>query len=201
MGLRLSRSGRPSPEVAPPTLEESDRLVASYRWLERRRFELLGGWVSLTTELEVKLAFARHARHHAWHASLWEEHLPHRSGYEAPADPRPADRGLTVCIEALAEGEGPEATVERLVGAYRVLAARAETDYTALLARASPVSDAALARTGRVVLADQLHDRREGEAMLRALLEDSDRVERAAAIQARLEKLAMASSRGLDPIS
>ncbi|HVL03338.1 MAG TPA: hypothetical protein VM386_02755 [Acidimicrobiales bacterium] len=183
----------PGPEVDPPTLEESDRLVAAYRWLERRRFELLGSWVSSTTELEVKLAFARHARHHAWHASLWEQHLPHRSGYEGPADLRPADRGLAVCIEALAEADGPAATVERLVGAYRVLAARAVTDYTAHLARASPVSDPALDRTGRLVLADQLHDQREGEAMLQVLLEDDHRIERAAATQARLEKLTAAS--------
>lgn len=183
----------PGPALDPPTLEESDRLVASYRWLERRRFELLGGWVPSTAQLELKLAFARHAHHHAWHASLWEQHLPHRSGYEAPADPRPADRGLAVCIEALAEADGPEATVERLVGAYRVLAVRAVAGYTAHLARASPVSDPALVRTGRLVLADQLHDRREGEAMLRALLEDDDRIERAAATQARLENLTAAS--------
>lgn len=188
----------PMPEVAPPTLEESDRLVASYRWLERRRFELLGGWVASTVEPEAKLAFARHARHHAWHASLWEQHLPHRSGYEAPGDPRPADRGLAVCIEALAEADGPEATVERLVGAYRVLAVRAVGDYTAHLARVSPVSDPAVARTGRLVLADQLHDQSEGEALLRALLEGDGRIERAAATQARLEKLTMAS---VDPDS
>lgn len=183
---------RPRLEVEPPTLEESDRLVASYRWLERRRFELLGGWVASTAQLEVKLAFARHARHHAWHASLWEQHLPHRSGYEAPADPRPADRGLAVCIEALKKADGPEATVERLIGAYRVLAARAVSDYTAHLARASPVSDPALARTGRLVLADQLHDQGEGEALLGALLEDDDRIERAVATQARLENLTTA---------
>ena len=184
----------PGPEVDPPTLEESDRLVASYRWLERRRFELLGGWVSSTTELEVKLAFARHARHHAWHAWLWEQHIPHRSGYEGLLDPRPADRGLAHCIEALAGTDGPEATVERMVGAYRVLAARAVTDYTAHLARASPVSDPALARTGRLVLADQLHDQGEGEALLRALLEDDHRIERAAATQTRLEKLTAGST-------
>lgn len=185
----------PGPEVDPPTSAESDRLVAAYRWLERRRFELLGGWVRSTAELEVKLAFARHARHHAWHASLWEQHLPHRSGYEAPVGARSCDSGLAVCIEALAGADGPEATVERLVGAYRVLAARAVTDYTAHLRRVSPVSDPALARTGRLVLADQLHDWREGEAMLQSLLDGDVRIEAAAVTQARLEKLTVVAGR------
>lgn len=172
------------------TLEESDRHVAGYLWLERRRFELLGGWVSSTADLEVKLAFARHARHHAWHASLWERHLPHRSGYRPPAHQRPSGGGLTGCMEALAGPDGPEATVERLVGAYRVVAARAVADYARHLGRTSMVSDSALARTGRLVLADQLHDWHEGEAMLQSLLDSDDGIDRAARTQAGLEKLA-----------
>lgn len=189
-------SDNPTPGLAAFTLQESDRHIAGYQRLERRRFEMLGAWVASTAELDVKLALARHSRHHAWHASLWEQHLPHRSGHQAPGEAGPGDDGLDGCLEALAGQEGPESTVERLAGAYRVVAARAVAGYSRHLARASVVSDSAVARTGRLVLADQLADWREGEDLLQSLLASDDDIERAALRQAQLEKLVAA---GTDP--
>ncbi|CAN5144191.1 hypothetical protein BH24ACT1_BH24ACT1_08930 [soil metagenome] len=177
------------------SLEETDRSVVGYRWLECRRFELLGAWVASTVELEVKQALVRHSHHHAWHASLWEQHLPHRSAYQAPAAGRPGDGGLAVCVKVLAGADGPKTTVERLAGAYRVVAARAVAAYARHLGRTSEVSDPALARTCRLVLADQLDDWREGEALLQSFLDSDDRIERAAVSQAELEKLALATDR------
>lgn len=170
------------------TLRENDRRIAGYVRLERRRFELLGGWVSSTSELEVKQALERHAHHHAWHASLWEQHLPRRSGYEAPVG-APWGGGLVACLDTLAGGEQSQDSVERLAGAYRVVAARVVAAYAEHLARTSVVSDPALARTCRLVLADQLLDWREGEALLQSLLDSDERIDRAAGIQAGLEKL------------
>ncbi len=184
----------PTPTAEAATIEESDRHIAVYVRIERRRFELLGRWVASTPELEVKLALERHAHHHAWHASLWEQHLPHRSGYEAPGGGA-GGPGLAACVEALAGTDGPEATVERLAGAYRVLAARAVAGYTRHLAATSVVSESAVARTCRLVLADQIDDWREGEALLQSLLDGNDHIDRAAAAQARLEKLALAAPR------
>ena len=171
-----------------PGIAATDRHVAAYVALERRRFELLGSWVASTPELEVKVALAAHARHHAWHASLWEEHLPRRSGYQDPGG-APALAGLAACLEALAGDGGPDATVERLAGAYRVVAARAVTAYRSHLAAMSVVSDGALARTCRFVLADQADDWHHGEALLQSLLDTDTAVERAAARQATLERL------------
>jgi hypothetical protein len=184
----------PPPGIEAATIEEIDRQIAGYVGLERRRFELLGRWVASTAELRVKQALERHAHHHAWHASLWEQHLPHRSGYGASGG-QLGGRGLGVCVEALAAGDGPGETIERLAGAYRVVAARAVATYAGHLARMSPVSDPALARTCRLVLADQIDDWREGEALLQSLLNCDDRIDRAALSQARLEKLALAGSR------
>ncbi len=184
----------PPPGFEAATIEVSDRRIAGYVQLEHRRFELLGRWVASTAELEVKSALERHAHHHAWHASLWEQHLPHRSGYQAP-DGEPPSGGLAACVDALAAGDGPEATVERLAGAYRVVAARAVAAYIRHLACMSMVSESALARTCRIVLADQLDDWREGEALLQSLLDSDDRVDRAALSQAGLEKLDLAARR------
>ena len=188
-------SDNPTPGLAAFTLQERDRHIAGYLRLERRRFEVLGSWVRSITELEVKVTLARHARHHAWHASLWEQHLPHRSGYLAPHGRREDHGGLADCLEALAGRNAPTATVERLAGAYRVVAVRAVAGYSRHLAGASEVSDAAVARTGRLVLADQLLDWREGEALLQSLLDSNDAIERASLRQAELEKLVVGDTR------
>lgn len=173
----------------PPTLEEADRRVAGYVRLERRRFEVLGGWVVSVPEPEVKLLLAVHAGHHAWHASLWSEHLPRRSGHQATGPALPGAATLAACLEAAAEAATTTTTVERLVGAYRVIARHAGDAYVEHLARASTVSDAALSRTCRLVLADQLEDGRQGEALLRSLLDTEAKRELASAHQVRLEKL------------
>ncbi len=181
---------RPVPvPVEPLTLEEVDGRVAGYIWLERRRFEVLGGLVASVPEPEAKLLLAVHARHHAWHSSLWSEHLPRRSGQDATGPALSSDAALAACLEAVAEAATTTTTVERLVGAYRVIAPYARKAYVEDLARASAISGAALSRTCRLVLADQLEDVRQGEALLRSLLDSDADLELATTHQARLEKV------------
>lgn len=184
---------------APFTLEELDRRARRYAWLERRRFEVLGGWTASVPEPEVKAMLATHAHHHAWHASLWDGHQPHRSGYDAAGAGTPAGDALVACMDAVAGPQGHRATVERLVGAYRVVAPYAAATYTADLDRASSISDGPLARTCRLVLADQLHDWREGECALQSLLVTDAAIDSAAACSARLEKLLLAAGGIAEP--
>lgn len=158
--------------------------MARYAWLESRRFELLGAWVPSVAELDVKALLATQSHHHAWHASLWERHLPHRSGHQPGAGS--VEHPLAPVIAAVA---GAEAILERLVGAYRVLAAAAVAAYTRELECSHNVSGAAVARTCRLILADQVDDRAQGEAALEALVRPGDDVTRADAHQVRLERL------------
>ncbi len=58
------------------TIDESARRLGHIVWVERRLFELLGGWVTSTPEPAVKLALARRSRHHAAHAAAIEVVLP-----------------------------------------------------------------------------------------------------------------------------
>lgn len=179
--------GAPVPTVrAPFSREEIDRRVARFAWLERRRFELLGGWTATVAELDVKALLATHAHHHAWHASLWQGHLPRRGGDEPARGGASVDHTLGSVIDAVRQ---PETTLERLVGAYRVLACYAIAAYTGHLERSTALSDGALARTCRLVLADQLDDWRQGELALESLLGTGDDVGRAGAHQVRLERL------------
>lgn len=178
--------GRVPASPRPLLLEETDLQVAGYIWLERRRFELLGGWAISVGDLEAKSLLAVHARHHAWHASLWTGHRPRRSGHHgggiSPAHGHP----LATCLAAMADGNDGAPTIERLVGAYRLLAPYATRAYTDHLARTSVISDSALARTCRLVLADQLEDLAQGEALLQSRLRTDAEVERSQAWRSHL---------------
>ncbi len=179
------------PGVEPPALPllplmEIDRRIARFVWLERRRFEVLGGWTASVPELDVKAMVATQSHHHAWHASLWQRHLPHRSGEVMSDGARSFPDRLGAFVDALRSSED---TLDRLVGAYRVLGAHAVAAYSRLLDGATAVPDAALARTCRLVLADQLDDWRRGEMALQCLLGSGADVERAGARQAHLEAL------------
>ncbi len=176
----------------PVPIEEADRLVARYLWLERRRFEVLGAWVTSAPEPEVAQLLATQAHHHAWHASVWERHLPRRSGYVASGT-APAGPGLSAFVDAVAAPSGPGATVARLVGAFRVLAPRAVSSYSAALARASNVSGAAFARTCRLVLADQIADWHDGELALQSVLDTDELIIQAARHQGELERRLLAA--------
>ena len=182
----MTRPGRRGTEGV--SIHEVDRLVARFVWLERRRFEILGSWVTSVPESEVAVLLAAQARHHAWHASLWEQHLPRRSGYQAPAEP-PASEALSAFLDALAGPPGTADTVARLSGAFRVLGPQALASYGTQLDRATSVSDAAWARTCRLVLSDQRHDGFEGGRMLSSLLATDQLIEQAARHQAELERL------------
>ena len=86
--------------------------------VERRLFELLGGWVTSATEPEVKVALRVESFRHAWHADLWTGlRGPNAMAEVAPgaAAESPAERPELLAV--LAELTG---TAERLEGLYRV---------------------------------------------------------------------------------
>ncbi len=170
----------------PLSLKEIDRRVARFVWLEQRRFEVLGGWAATVAEPDVKALLATQAHHHAWHASLWEGHLPRRSGHDRTDAAAPGDDALRTFVDAL---RLPDATLERLVGAYRVVAAHAIAAYTVHLERSTGLGDAAVARTCRIVVTDQLDDWRHGEKVLQSLLHAGDDVDRAGRHLVHLERL------------
>ena len=120
-----------------------------YAWLERRLFEVLGGWVPSVTEPAVKVLLRAQSHEHAWHADLWEELT------QQPEPPRSADgaAGLAALLHAVAE---PAGTAERLAGAYRVLLPRLVDAYGALSDEAVPASDGPLVRALGLMLADDV---------------------------------------------
>jgi hypothetical protein len=57
-------------------LDAQAKVVGAYQWMERRLFEILGGWVVSEPVPEARLMFDVYSQQHGWHAELWAERLP-----------------------------------------------------------------------------------------------------------------------------
>lgn len=171
------------------SVEESARRVGAYKWVEMRLFEALGGWVATVPELDVKLHLGTHCYHHAWHAELWHKRLPELREMDPERLTAPANDEVAAALEAIAAPQGPDETLEKLVGVYRVLLPHKIAAYTYHLNSTSTITDAPTIRSLRFALQDELDDWRDGEMLIQSLLRDADDVERAAAHQASIEKL------------
>ncbi len=175
------------------TVEESARRVGHYKWIEMRLFEVLGGWVATVPELDVKLRLGTHCYHHAWHAELWHKRLPELREMNPDRLTVPPNDELVAFVDALTEPEAPELTIEKLVGAYRVLIPAKIAAYTYHLNNTSTITDAPTIRSLTFILQDEMSDWRDGEMMLQSLITDDAELQRAVDHQAKLQKLLLAA--------
>ena len=170
----------------PLTLEDSARLSGGHCWVERRLFEITGGWVRSMPEPEAKLMLDRHSQHHAWRARQWWDRLPVLDDVDREALVAPPAPAVAALMDALA---GLGVTVPRLAGLYRVALGRVHVSYRAHGRLAGPVADGSVLRTLDIVGRDVIRDWTEGEAALQSLLITRGAVDEAAAAVARLEGL------------
>ena len=175
------------------TVEETARRVGAYKWVEMRLFEALGGWVATVPELDVKLKLGTHCYHHAWHSELWHKRLPELREMNPERLTAPANDAVVAWLDATAAPEGPEETIEKLVGVYRVLIPRIIAAYTFHLNNTSTITDAPTIRSLRFALTDEMEDWRDGEMLLQSLIRTAADAARAAACFDRLEALAVAA--------
>jgi hypothetical protein len=170
-------------------VEETARRVGNYKWVEMRLFEALGGWVATVPELDVKLRLGTHCYKHAWHADLWNKRLPELREMNTERLTVPPNDEFVAFMDAITEPEGPDQTLEKLVGVYRVLIPHKIAAYTYHLNNTSTITDAPTIRSLKFVLADEFEDWRDGEMIIQSLIESDEDVQRAAAHQARCESL------------
>jgi hypothetical protein len=154
---------------------------------------VLGGWVATVPELDVKLRLGTHCYHHAWHSELWHKRLPELREMNPERLTAPPNDELVAFIDALTEPEAPELTIEKLVGAYRVLIPAKIAAYTYHLNNTSTITDAPTIRSLKFALADELDDWRDGEMMLQSLILTEAELQRAVDHQAKLQKLLLAA--------
>jgi hypothetical protein len=171
------------------TVEETARRVGHYRWVEMRLFEALGGWIATVPELDVKIRLGAHTYKHAWHAELWTKRLPELREMNPDRLTAPANDDVVAFMDAVAEPEAPEQTIEKLVGVYRVLIPRKIAAYTYHLNNTSSITDAPTIRSLKFALQDEFDDWRDGEMLLQSLITSDDDVQRAASRQAKLEAM------------
>lgn len=175
------------------SVEDSARRVGHYKWIEMRLFEALGGWVATVPELDVKLRLGTHCYHHAWHAELWHKRLPELREMNPDRLTVPPNDELVRFVAALTEPEAPDATIEKLVGVYRVLLPALIAAYTYHLNNTSTITDAPTIRSLKFCLDDLFEDWRDGEMLLQSLIETPEEVRRAAEHQVALQTILLAA--------
>lgn len=155
-------------------LRESLRRIARYRGVERRLFEILGGWVASADGPEAKLLLARHCYHHAGHAERWGGHLDLGDGGPRPVVPGDgvgdgsgeSPEAFLAVAAGPGHGTGTDLTVERLAAVYRVVIPRLVSVYRRHLDEATPVADGPVMRSLRLVIDDEERDLVEGRVLL-----------------------------------
>jgi hypothetical protein len=175
------------------SVEESAHRVGNYKWAEMRLFEVLGGWVATVPELDVKLVLGRHTWFHAEHAKRWDERLPELREMNRERLNIPPNAEFEAFMDAVREPEDAELTIEKLVGAYRVLIPRFIGVYTYHLNGTSRITDAPTMRALKFILQDEHETWRDGEMLLQSLIDTPEKVERAARRYEELEALYVAS--------
>lgn len=171
------------------SVEETARRVGHYKWIEMRIFEMLGGWVAMCPELEVKMQVGSHCYNHAFHADLWHKRLPELGELKQDRLTVPPNDELVELLDTMAGGMTTELTIERLTGMYRVLLPALIGAYTYHLNNTSTVTDAPTMRALKMCLGDDTEEWRDGELLLQSLLQDDAAIDRSSVEQARLSKL------------
>ncbi len=157
-------------------------------------FEIMGGWVALAPELEVKMQLGTHCYHHAFHAELWHKRLPELRELDPTRLTVAPNEKFETFVDAMGQpvpGEpmDTESTIEKLTGMYRVLLPALIGSYTYHLNNTSTITDGPTMRNLELCLTDDMQEWREGEMMLDSLLIDDVAIDRATQHQAKLSKL------------
>jgi hypothetical protein len=174
--------------------EHSARLLRNYRYVVERTMRALGGWIALTPELSAKLLMGRHVWDLAQHCDAFGQRLPElRSRAQVSEAANPA---VVMLMDAVENAEGPDETVERLVGVYGVLKPHLLAAYRDHLAHANPVYEPPTRRILSRCIDDEERHIAAGQTILRYLGAGPRVAERVSARRRHLEGL-LASAGGV----
>ena len=104
-----------------------------------------------------------------------------------------ANDHMVAFIDAMTEPEGPDMTIEKLVGVYRVLIPHKIAAYTYHRNGTSEITDMPTVRILDFILQDEFNDWREGEMLIQSMIESDEEIDRAMVHQTKLEKLMLAA--------
>ncbi|MFI5053818.1 MAG: hypothetical protein ACHQDE_05605 [Acidimicrobiia bacterium] len=127
--------------------------TASARAIELQLAAKLGGWVPRVQSSGAKLLLARHARHHAWHAELWDGLVPVLHD-QAPM-PGIAEPELRSAALVLAATEEPAVV-------YDDVLSQVVASYRSWSVESTPIAERPVMRVLDLVLRDLDFDAQEG---------------------------------------
>jgi len=133
-------------------VEWADR-IESARAVELQLAAVLGAWVPRIAPAGAKLLLARHARHFAWHADLWDGLVPVL--HDRPEGSAVVDESLTGAEATLAGVTEPRAVYDDVLPL--VVAA-----YRRWSGEATPIAERPIMRVLDLVLRDLDFDAQEG---------------------------------------
>ena len=129
------------------------RRTESARAIEMQLAALLGGWVPRITPAGAKLLLARHARHFAWHAELWDGVVPvlHDRAEES-----------VVTEVTLQDAAAALAAVSEPKGVYDDVLPHVVVAYRGWSGESTPIAERPVMRVLDLVLRDLDFDAQEG---------------------------------------
>lgn len=173
------------------SVRQSATYIMNYRYAEERMMRMMGGWIALTPELEVKLEMARQVYEDALHADMLGKRL---GELRSPAQvSKPCNEAFVTFMNAIEDKEEWDDTIERLVGIFRVLKPHLIAHYSAHVAAANPVYEPPTLRILQHMLEEEKRHAERGSVLLGDLLDTPEKHMRAAKWQAQLEELLAAA--------
>jgi hypothetical protein len=127
--------------------------IESARALEMQLAGALGSWVPRVEPAGAQLLLARHARHVAWHAELWDSLVP-------VLHDRP--EGSVVSVESLRAAQSALGLVTEPKGVYDDVLPLVVATFRAWSGEATPIAERPLMRVLDLVLHDLDFDAQEG---------------------------------------
>jgi hypothetical protein len=213
LGAGVAADGQLMSGHAALPLEATGPLLGAYRWVERRLFQVVGGWVTSETVPAARVLYDVQSRQHAWHAELWEDRLPVLDNVDPDALTAPPSSAVDRLLTTLAGGplggignRDPQSvivhtggTLLRLVGLGRVVLPRLVVSYSIHLRRCAAIADASVARALRLVLRDEVEEWREVEALLQSLVHRASDLAVMSGHHQALESMVLSGGPGLLP--
>ena len=124
-------------------VESTARRMRNFRYAEEWIMLTLGGWLATVPEIPVKTGLGKIVWETAQAADAFGKRLPElRCGRRAVAAAEAPNQGFRDLIEAVAEPERPDLTIEKLAGLFDVLRPHLLAAYERTARETDPICDA-----------------------------------------------------------
>jgi hypothetical protein len=169
-------------------VEATARRVRNFRYAEEWTMMMLGGWLATVPEVPVKTGLGKIVWECAQAADALGRRLPElRCGRKAVDASESPNTGFAAFIEALAEPETPDLSIEKLTGVFDVLKPHLARVYERTMRETDQIADAPTVELLDEILRRTRRHVRWGQEVLDRLCDSDARRERRRARAADLE--------------